>query len=374
MNLKFPYTLSDIYESANKKRFTVISTFSGGGGSSIGYKLAGGDVLLANEFVETASNTYKANFPDTPVLCGDIKTLNGSDFLTAANLKVGELDVLDGSPPCSAFSTAGKKSKGWNKEKKYSDDKIVTNIEDLFFEFLRVANEIKPKIIIAENVEGIQFAESRKKFNHILNTFSSIGYTSTFETINARDFGVAQNRPRTIFVGVRNDIFEKSGDFFPNNFFPNKLKGPEFTIREAFKGLIQTEEEIQEAIDIVKSESAVNKVMQSFPKENLTAKCMNIEYASKELTKNHTAFFGMRKQSFESVSNCLTATVTMSGNIHPSENRKFSLKESYRLMALPDDYKNTGTYVQQLERVGRMHSPFPVAHIADHIVRTYLGK
>lgn len=505
MKLKYPYNLSDVYELASQKRFTVISTFSGGGGSSIGYKLAGGDVLLANEFVEVAAETYKLNFPDTPVLINDIKNLTGQDFLDAAGVKQYELDVLDGSPPChpadtiintnrglieiqsveeldlvlthlgryrtvtgttkteyvgkmyrihtnvksslectpkhglyikrdnetgwvqcnellltdllrnpitmewleiesisvfdfegyvfnlhvdedesytandiashncSAFSSVGKKEKGWNTEKSYSSGKKVKNIEDLFLEFIRITDEIKPKIVIAENVAGLQQGESRKKLNQFLNEFESIGYVTSFNTIDAQDFGVPQTRSRTIIIGVRQDVFDDSGEFFPNNFFPDSLRTM-VSVREAFNGLEQTEEEIDLARNIVNDGTVIRKVMKSFPVDNDTDKIMNNDFADPGLTKNGSNFFSMKKLSWNRPRPCLTATISGSGNIHPGENRKLTTKESYRIMALPDDYKNAGTYNQQLERVGRMHSPFPLAHVVNHIVKEYLGK
>lgn len=148
-----PYNLQDVYDASSQKKFKVVSTFAGGGGSSTGYRLAGADILAVNEFVEEARVTYKENYPDTPILPDDIKQLSGKDFLELTGLKKGELDILDGSPPCSAFSVAGKlshssdgkHSDGWGQTKSYSDGKIVENIEDLFFEFLRVAEEISPR-------------------------------------------------------------------------------------------------------------------------------------------------------------------------------------------------------------------------------------
>lgn len=373
MKLKYPYMLSDVYTSAYRKRFSVISTFSGGGGSSIGYKLAGGDVLLANEFVDVAAETYKLNFPETPILIGDIRTLSGKDFLDKTGLQIGELDILDGSPPCSAFSVSGKRDAGWNKEKKYSTGKKVSNIEDLFYDFIRITNDIKPKIVIAENVAGLQQGDARKKLNNFIQEFEKIGYEVSYATIDAQHFGVPQTRARTIIIGVRRDIFDLSGNIFPNNFFPNKLEYC-INVRDAFHDIIQTDDDVESARNIVSSGTVLDNVIKSFPIENTSDKLMDTSYACPILTKNGTAFFSMRKMSWDLPSPCLTATVTLSGVIHPGDNRKLTLQESYRIMALPDDYKNTGTLIQQLERVGRMHSPFPLAHVADHIVREYLRK
>ena len=176
------YTVADVKKSSARKLFNVISTFAGGGGSSTGYRLAGANIIAINEFVEEAIKTYSTNFPDTKIIPGDIKALTGKDFLDTAGLKSGELDILDGSPPCSAFSVAGKREKGWTgyvKDtrnsyfddegnvieegdvevqegiKKYSDGKTVESIENLFLEFIRIAKEIKPKVIVAENVKEI---------------------------------------------------------------------------------------------------------------------------------------------------------------------------------------------------------------------------
>ena len=114
-----PYLIEDVKRSSARELFTVVSTFAGGGGSSTGYRLAGGKVVAINEFVEEAVATYSRNFPDTKVILGDIKNIKGTDLLEAGKLIPGQLDILDGSPPCSAFSTSGKGKKGWNREKKY---------------------------------------------------------------------------------------------------------------------------------------------------------------------------------------------------------------------------------------------------------------
>ncbi|SVE27919.1 uncharacterized protein METZ01_LOCUS480773, partial [marine metagenome] len=165
MNYQKYYT-KEVKEKSSEKLFNVISCFAGGGGSSTGYRLAGANILLINEFVEEAISTYKANFPDTKVLVDDIKKYTSDDFLEMAGIKVGELDLLDGSPPCSAFSLSGKRNKGWVgyvddttqseidfetgeviqtgekkiKEgiKKYST-KVQEGIEDLFLEYIRIA-------------------------------------------------------------------------------------------------------------------------------------------------------------------------------------------------------------------------------------------
>ena len=107
-----PYEMQDVGIAESKNLFRVISTFAGGGGSSTGYRLAGGNILAINEFVEEARNTYHANFPHTLIIPDDIKKLSGKDFLEPFDMKPGQLDILDGSPPCSPQIPISKS--GWD--------------------------------------------------------------------------------------------------------------------------------------------------------------------------------------------------------------------------------------------------------------------
>src|SRR6056300_1453515 len=245
-----PYLLKDVHEASNQNKFNVISTFAGGGGSSTGYRLAGGKILCVNEFVEEAQNTYKENYPDTPILPGDIKKLSGEDFIGIANTT--DIDILDGSPPCSAFSVAGKlshgaggkHSDGWGQTQKYSDDKMVENIEDLFFEFLRIAEEIKPKVIIGENVKGLTVGEAKQYFNRIQNTFEEIGYEVIAKVLDSRYFGVSQSRSRVFFIGIREDVCETVGLNFMtiSSVFPTESEDV-IPLKECVKGLTYDQDE-----------------------------------------------------------------------------------------------------------------------------------
>ena len=109
------YTLADLEESASRKRFNVVSFFAGGGGSSCGYKLAGGDIICVNEFQQIHADTYSANFPNTPVIVDDIKNVTAKTIRE----KIGdvEIDILDGSPPCPPFSMSGTKQKDGVKKR-----------------------------------------------------------------------------------------------------------------------------------------------------------------------------------------------------------------------------------------------------------------
>jgi DNA (cytosine-5)-methyltransferase 1 len=391
-----PYKLQDVYNAAGQEKFKVISTFAGGGGSSTGYRLAGGKVLVINEFVEEAQKTYAENYPDTIILPGDIKELTGKDFLDAAGVGVGEIDILDGSPPCSAFSVSGslshniheeehvdlwgnvtiekvpgKHSDGWSKTKNYSDGKKVENIEDLFFEFLRVAKEIKPKVIVAENVKGLTVGEAKEYFNKILNEFENIGYEVCAQVLDSRYYGVSQTRTRVIFIGVREDVAKKAGYNFMNisQVFPEPDKEV-IPVKDVMVGLEYDSEEVKYLTDKwIKTAywKQTGSKMPTDPDKVLTG----MDYHP----KGH--HFNLKRVSQYQPCPTITAmgsAETTAGAFHWIEPRKLTLGELKRIMSLPDDFKLTGKWNQKAERCGRMVPPLMMERIASSIYEKVLEK
>ncbi|TXH14447.1 MAG: DNA cytosine methyltransferase [Hyphomicrobiaceae bacterium] len=173
--------------------FTVVSTFSGCGGSCLGYKMAGGKLLLAVEWDDNAVETYRANFPDVPIFHGDIAKLSVERVFELTGLKEGELDLFDGSPPCQGFSTAGKRE--------FNDSR-----NQLFKEYVRLLSGLRPKTFVMENVSGMVKGQMKLMFAEILRELKSAGYKVSAKLLNAMHYGVPQSRERMIFVGVREDL------------------------------------------------------------------------------------------------------------------------------------------------------------------------
>lgn len=196
--------------------YNVVSTFSGGGGSCLGYRMAGFRVRWANEFVEEAQNTYRLNHPDTFLNTMDIRDVTPELIMKESGLDKGEIDIFDGSPPCCAFSTCGLVSKGWNQEREYSDGK-KQRIEDLFFEYIRLLDGLQPKTFVAENVSGLVKGKAIGYFKDIFYGLEQCGYEVKSKLLNAQYLGVPQRRERLIFIGVRKDL-----DLCP--VFPTPLK------------------------------------------------------------------------------------------------------------------------------------------------------
>ncbi len=172
---------------------TVISTFAGGGGSSLGYSMAGYRELLAVEWNDNAVDTFKLNFPDAPIYHGDIAKLSVEECLRLARVQPGELDLLDGSPPCQGVSIIGKRM--------LNDPR-----NQLFREFARLLRGLKPKVFVMENVPGLVKGKMKLLFAEIMRELKASGYQVKCKKLNAMYFNVPQSRKRLIFVGVREDL------------------------------------------------------------------------------------------------------------------------------------------------------------------------
>lgn len=181
----------------------VFSCFGGGGGSSMGYKLAGYDVVGTNEIDEKMAADYVRNHGGQNVFIEPIQTFKNRKNLPK---ELFDLTILDGSPPCSSFSTLGNRDKDWGKNKAFREGQSKQVLDTLFFDFLELADRLKPKIIIAENVKGILQGKARIYAKKVVKTFNEIGYKVKVFQLNGSQMGVPQERERVFFIGVRNDL------------------------------------------------------------------------------------------------------------------------------------------------------------------------
>jgi len=203
---RFPWKwyLTDL-QKIRKNGLTVFSCFSCGGGSSMGYKLAGYDVIGNVEIDPRVMEVYrKNNHPKHPFLM-DVR-----DFLKIPDDQLPEdlfhLDILDGSPPCSVFSTAGEREKGWNKEKVFREGQAKQKLDDLFFWFIRIAEKLKPRVVVAENVSGLIKGNAKGYVNEIFKAFDAAGYSAQLFLLNSAFMGVPQRRERCFFICRRKDL------------------------------------------------------------------------------------------------------------------------------------------------------------------------
>ena len=344
--------------------FKVASTFSGAGGSCLGYRMAGFKVVWANEFVPMAQESYKANATPDCVLDGrDIKHIQPHDILAATGLKVGELDLFDGSPPCQAFSTAGKREKGWGKEKTYEHGATQKN-ETLFDEYIRLLRGLQPKVFVAENVSGLVKGTAKGMFLQILAAMKASGYRVTCRVLDAQWLGVPQQRQRTIFVGVREDLNRE-----PVHPSPLPYR---YSVRDALPWIVKSTFDPHGQFSKATYSTTPHGAITTVNRSHITVEAEPdiSRYAIGDGIEQHGVFKeGIRRSSLDVSSPSITVqglgakrreAVTI-------EKRKFTIAELRRICAFPDDFILCGSYAQQWERLGNSVPPVMMQAIATTV-------
>lgn len=323
-----PPSMAEINKS--KKKFKAMSFFSGCGGSCTGHKMAGFDVIAANEFVDVARECYSLNHPSSVAIASDIRKIDPKKLLKHFGLKPGDLDLLDGSPPCKGFSSAGVQEDGWGKEVKYSEDK-VQQVDDLFDEYIRQISIIKPKVFVAENVSGLVRGASKGYFVEIFNAFKSLGYKVRAPMLNAAWMGVPQARERIIFMAVRNDIPFDVPDIVPYSTIA--------TLGEALP-------------HIAKFKSTKNDIIVYKPACGAPFPTVTVADAI----------------AYE------TARFSSAGFVETfkGERRKLTIDELKVVCGFPADYQLIGTFEQQWERLGRAVPPVMMARVSSTLASEVL--
>lgn len=353
---------------------TVASTFSGAGGSCTGYRMAGYRVVWANEFVPIAQESYKANASDHCYLDPrDIKTIQPEEILERTGLKVGELDLFDGSPPCQAFSTAGKRAEGWGKKKKYEHGAEQCN-EQLFAEYIRLLNGLQPRTFVAENVSGLVKGAAKGMFLEILRDLKACGYRVSCRVLDAKWLGVPQSRTRTIFVGVRNDLGIDPVHPSPLPYF--------YSVRDALPWISSVTLDSGGKFTVVKNDGSSPvaagdcsnghhfKVEAVEPETDISRYAIGDEWDKLKPGESSDKYFSLSKPDPENPCPTITAaggSTSTAGVVHPSIKRKFTINEVKRICSFPDDFILKGSFAQQWERLGNSVPPLMMKAIAETI-------
>tara|TARA_R100001244_G_scaffold24020_1_gene24515 strand:- start:3388 stop:4434 length:1047 start_codon:yes stop_codon:yes gene_type:complete len=195
--------LSDL-AAVKKNGLTVFSCFHCGGGSSMGYKLAGYEVFGGVEIDKEMINLYQENFKPKHSYFMGVQEFNKLDINKLPD-ELKKLDILDGSPPCSSFSMSGKREKKWSKKQYFREGQKEQILDDLFFEFIRIAKRLQPKVVIAENVKGLISGNAKGYVKEIFTGFKDAGYETQLFLLNANQMGVPQSRERVFFLARRKD-------------------------------------------------------------------------------------------------------------------------------------------------------------------------
>jgi len=309
---------------------TVISTFAGCGGSSLGYSMAGFRELLAVEWNDNAVATFKLNFPDVPVYHGDIAKLSVDECLQLAGIEPRQLDMLDGSPPCQGFSTAGKRQ---------LDDPR----NQLAMEFVRLLRGLQPKAFIMENVSGLVKGKMKLVFAEIMRELKASGYKVKCRLMNVMYFQVPQSRQRLIWVGMREDLGIEPGH--PGG------QGKPITVRQALSGIEQLDG--------------------PSPKQGT-----KLHQCCREMKQGTTAaeFYGrnwgfnLYRLAWDKPSPTFTKRGGACGLIHPVLPRKCIRQEYQAVMSYPRQVIFVGTEEDARERIGNSVPPLFMRAIAQHVM------
>ena len=349
---RFPYrwTLKDANFTKDKGK--VFSCFACGGGSTMGYKLAGFDVIGCNEIDPKMIEAYKANHNPKYAFLEPIQTFKMREDLPQ---ELYELDILDGSPPCSSFSMAGNREKDWGKDKVFREGQAMQVLDTLFFDFIDLAKKLRPKVVVAENVKGLLLGDAIQYVRQIYREFDLAGYYCQHWLLDASKMGVPQRRERVFFIALRKDLakpFLKQMNLF--DILPEiklEFNEPEILF-----------EEIEDLNAITGDTKMYPSLLEMWNRTGI---------GEEMIRTTGTKAISHYKIDPKKVMNTIIASES-AGAFHWKTPRTLTKEENCKGGSYPLDYNFCGTYSKYL--IGMSVPPVMIANIATEIYSQWLSK
>lgn len=313
-----------------KNTHTVMSTFACGGGSTMGYKIAGFDVIAANDIDKQMAKVYQKNHNPKYFFLQDIRQLLQHNLPE----ELYNLDILDGSPPCSVFSAAGNREKDWGKQKKFREGQALQTLDDLFFHFIALAKKLQPKIVVSENVKGMLLGNAKGYVKQIFREFDTAGYDTQLFLLNSATMGVPQRRERVFFVSRRKD-----------------LKLPKITLHFDYPQI-----PFLEVSDSTDTSSNITDLEKYYWFTTKPGQAVGKFKTVKKIHPNRPA----------------NTIVSNSKNFHPVYPRKLNAPELIKIGSFPQDYDFCGLDANYI--IGMSVPPLMIANIAENIHVQLLEK
>jgi len=335
--------------------YKSIDLFSGAGGLSFGLEQSGIKTVLAVEIEKYFCQSYEHNHPECIVLNNDINNINFTDLLNTHG--INDIDLVCGGPPCQGFSTVGKKNE---TDKRNS----------LFWQFLRIVEEVNPKVVLFENVSGFKKLYQGVAYNTLVDELIKLNYKVTSEILNAADYGAPQLRKRTVVVGVQDSLnftFPPITHSKNETFFTKKY----LTLTDAISDLpkldssqtrskyldfkTRYQRELRDGQTLLTEHNSSNygermkKIMRLVPK-NGSVKDLPDELRPRKCFGNTYARLDASKPSPTITRNF--GTPSSSRCIHPTQNRALSTREGARLQGFPDSYNFFGSKTSKNLQIG----------------------
>lgn len=342
-DLNYRWKLSDGYPKSNG--LNVFGTFICGGGSSMGYKLAGFNHLGGVEIDPSMAKIYRVNHNPKYLYLEDIRKFNERDDLPD---ELYRLDILDGSPPCTTFSMSGKREKGWGVEKRFAEGQTKQRLDDLVYVYCDTIAKLRPKVAILENVPGIVAGRAKGYTIRIWERLNNAGYSVQLFILNSATMGVPQARERVFFIARRND-----------------LDLPKLVLNFSEKPIVFG--------DIVDRGSVTVKPKPLWP--SIEARWPYIEkgdeslkYADARYRKLNTknAFFSTTIMYDDIIPGVLTSS---GATVYYDERRNLNNTEYIRMSSFPSDYNFCDEDVRYV--CGMSVPPLMIARIANEIKRQW---
>lgn len=343
----------------------VISFFAGCGGLCYGITAAGFNIVASNELVDDYRAIYKENFPNARFLSNDIRDISDEEIDDILK-DYPEIDMFAGGPPCQGFSLAGKRD-------------VEDQRNTLFQYYLNIANKVRPKIILMENVRlltSMRNPEGNLVKDEIINTFNKIGYYGQFFIVNASDYTVAQNRERVFFVGVRKDLKMQPEMLRPicgtsSDLFNTCI--PRFTFGDAVSDLEYLESGEQSAKDkyhrATDHPEHVIRWLYNVPQGKSAHD--NIDPNLRPPSGYNTTY----KRQVWSEPGCTVTTnynmISGGNNVHPIATRALTTREALRLQSFPDSFKFIGKDGSIRTTIGNAVPPLLAYNVAKFLKEKY---
>ena len=358
--------------------------FSGAGGLTLGLRSAGIRVALSSDFEAVCAATHARNLPEIPFIHDDVHRLTGDRLREVSGIGKRELDILAGGPPCQGFSIIGTRQ--------FEDPR-----NSLFRQFMRIAAELKPKVILIENVPGLATLERGKVLDEIARAFDEVGYVAQCAELLAAQYGVPQMRSRMVFIGWRKDLGKSGGfplpthgslgigDLVPNRTVTERQQDGFLRAADAIRDLPPVEAGQLVATYGGKPTSLYQKAMRdAAPKQlanhyaprlseqnlqRITHLQPGQDWRSlphdllpdsmkRALRKDHTRRF--RRMTWDGVPRSIITRFRdpKSGEyIHPEQTRTISIREAARIQSFPDWFVFEGANTEQYVQVGNAVPP-----------------
>lgn len=343
------------------RKYKVIDCFCGAGGLSLGFEKAGFHVVYAFDFAEDTIETYKHNpkHHHGPAFVRDIHTVCKSSIEEDLGHELGPIDVVIGGPPCQGFSVQRR-----------GDDTDPRN--DLVLEYVRLLKEIKPRMFIMENVEGILSKRGEPYIKALHENMEKAGYTIQKKKMLASNYGVPQDRTRVIIVGELTD--GKSANFE----YPEPCDGPKKTVRDAISDLMDKDEttipnhkaDKLSGINLQRIQAITEgQGRDSLPEE--------LQLACQKKNNGHRHLDTYGRMFWDQPSPTITArfdSFSRGRFGHPVLDRTITLREGARLQTFPDDFEFLGTKVEVAKQIGNAVPPVLAECIARQVISALGGE